>query len=109
MLKRRGQRAQRVCRARLGLVDVDRLEVGRGGVEHLEVERRLAAGLERVLDPDAERVQSGHVEPEAAREGGDVGRVESVDLDQRDPLALAAHPARVQRAEAVRPLVLSRA
>ena len=30
--------------AGLGLVDVDALEAGRGRVEHLEVERRLATG-----------------------------------------------------------------
>ena len=46
--------ASSTCDARgVGLVDVDLLQARRGGVEQLEVERRLAARGERVLDPDA--------------------------------------------------------
>ena len=97
LLQRRGERVQHVDRVGARLVDVDRLEPGRGGVQDLQVQRRLAAGGQRLLEPDAEAVDGGRGQAEALGEVAQVRVAEAVDLDERHALALTLQPRALQR------------
>ena len=95
--ERRGERVQHVDRARARLVDVDGLELGRGRVQNLQVQGRLAAGRQRLLQPDAEAVDRGRGQAEALGEVAQVRVAEAVDLDERHALALTLQPRGLQR------------
>ena len=93
----RGERVQDVHRARARLVDVNRLELGRGGVQDLQVQGRLATGGQRLLEADAEPVDGRRGQAEAGREVAQVRVAEAVDLDQRHALPLPLQPGALQR------------